>query len=68
MTTKHTPFQLIYGQDTILSIEIELLFLKIAIDERLGEEESLKHQYFMLKKLDESCEKDFLNIIAIQTN
>jgi hypothetical protein len=36
VTTKHTPFQLVYGQEAILPIEIELPSLRIALEERLG--------------------------------
>ena len=39
--TKSTPFQLVYGLEAILPIEVELPSLRIAIDQRLGDEESL---------------------------
>jgi transposase InsO family protein len=54
VTTKSTPFQLVYGQEAILPIEMELLSLRIAIAERMGDEESLNHRYAILKKLDET--------------
>lgn len=41
VTTKFTPFQLVYGQETILSIKLELSSLCIAIKEILGEKASL---------------------------
>lgn len=36
---KSTPFQLIYSQEAILPIEIEVKTLRIALDERLGDVE-----------------------------
>ena len=33
VTTKHTPFQLVYGQEAIFSIKIELPSLRIALEE-----------------------------------
>lgn len=41
VTTKFIPFQLVYGQETILPFELELSSLRIANDERLSDEESL---------------------------
>lgn len=35
--TKFTHFQLVYGKKTILVVELKLPSLHIAIDERLGE-------------------------------
>jgi hypothetical protein len=45
---------LVYGQEAIFSIEIELLSLRIALEERLEDEESLKQRYDMLEKLEET--------------
>jgi len=42
VTTKSTPFQLVYGQEAILPIELEIQSLRIAIDHRFEEEDSLK--------------------------
>jgi transposase InsO family protein len=53
VTTKSTPFQLVYGQEAILPIEMKLPTLRIAIAERLGDEKSLMQRYVMLEKLDE---------------
>ena len=36
VTTKFTPFQLVYGQETIVPVELESSSLRIAIDERLN--------------------------------
>src|SRR6202022_2584669 len=53
VTTKFTPFQLVYGQEAILPIELELPSLRIAIDERLSDEESFQEPIAMLERLDE---------------
>ena len=44
VTTKSTAFQLVYGQEAILPIEMELPSLRIAIVERMGDGESLTHR------------------------
>ena len=66
VTTKSTPFQLVYGQEAILPIEMELPTLRIAIAERLGDEESLVQRYVTLEKLDETCDQAYLNMLAMQ--
>lgn len=40
VTTRLTPFQLVYGQEAILPIELELPSLRTTLDERLDEPES----------------------------
>lgn len=42
VTTQATPFSLVYGLESILPIELEILSLKIAINEKLSYNESLK--------------------------
>ena len=54
VTTNSTPFQLVYGQEAVLPIELEVQSLRIAIDERLGDMESLTTRYAMMEKLDET--------------
>ena len=66
VTTKCTPFQLVYGQEAILPIELEVPSLRIALEERLGDEASLRERYDMLEKLDETRAQAHLNMIAIQ--
>jgi transposase InsO family protein len=66
VTTKFTPFQLVYGQEAILPIELELPSLRIAINERLGDAESLEARINMLEKLDETRSQAYLNTAAIQ--
>ena len=41
VTTQFTPFHLVYGQEAILPIEFEIPSLRVAIDHRLEEAESL---------------------------
>jgi hypothetical protein len=66
VTTKFMPFQLVYGQEAILPIELELTLLRIVINERLGDTESLEARINMLEKLDETPSQAYLNTAAIQ--
>ena len=66
VTTKFTPFQLVYGLEAILPIELEVQSLRIALDERMGDDDSLKHRLIMLEKLDETRAQAYLNMEAIQ--
>jgi hypothetical protein len=66
VTTKFTPFQLVYGQEAILPIELELPSLRIALEERLDDSESLQERIAMLEKLDEMRGQAYLNTAAIQ--
>lgn len=66
VTTKFTPFQLVYGQEAILPIELELPSLRIAINERLGDVELLEARINILEKLDETWSQAYLNTVAIQ--
>ena len=42
-----------YGQEAIIPIEFEISTLRVAIEHRLGDEESLKDRLFKLESLDE---------------
>ena len=53
VTTNATPFQLVYGQEAILPIELEILSLRVAIEERLGDSDSLQFRLSELEKLNE---------------
>ena len=66
VTTNSTPFQLVYGQEAILPIELEVASLCIALDERLGDHDSLQSRYSQLEKLDEIRGLAVLNVEAIQ--
>jgi hypothetical protein len=66
VTTGCTPFQLVYGLEAILPIELEMESLRIAIDERLGEMESHQSRLQDLEKLDETRKDAVLRMEAIQ--
>ena len=53
VTTNATPFQLVYGQEAILPIELEVPSLRIVVEYRLGDTESLQFRLSQLEKLDE---------------
>lgn len=53
VTTGHTPFQLMYGQEAVVPIEYTVPSLQIVVDNRLGDEESLSARLTNLTKLDE---------------
>ena len=57
---------MIYGLEAILPIELEVQSLRIALDERMGDYDSLKHRLVMLEKLDETRVQIHLNMEAIQ--
>ena len=54
VTTKQTPFALVYGVEAILPIEIEIPSLRIAIDDRWPVSKSIYDRVLMLEGLDET--------------
>ncbi len=42
VTTGHTPFQLMYGQQAVVPTEFMVLSLRITIENKLGDMESLR--------------------------
>jgi hypothetical protein len=66
VTIKFTPFQLVYGQEAILPVELELPSLRIAIEERLSDDESFRERIAMLERLDEVRNQTYLNMAAVQ--
>ena len=66
VTTKFTPFQLIYGLEAILPIELEVQSLRIALDEKMDDDDFLKHRLVILEKMDEIQAQAHLNMEAIQ--
>jgi hypothetical protein len=66
VTTQSTPFQLVYGTEAIIPIELEIPSLRIAIRDRLGDTESLQQRLTELEKLDETRANAFLVMEAIQ--
>ena len=65
-TTKATPFQLVYGLEAMLPIEVELPSLRVAISERLDDQASLRERLDTLERLDEIRSQAFMNMEAIQ--
>ena len=63
--TKFTPFQLVYSQEAILPVKLKLPSLRIALDERLNDEESLQERIAMLERLDEVRNQAYLNMASI---
>jgi hypothetical protein len=53
-TTGQTPFQLACGMEAVMPAEYVLPSLRIAIDERLNEEESIRRRLISLEKLSEA--------------
>ena len=53
VTTGHTPFQLMYGQEAVVPTEFMVPSLRIAIENKLGDIESLRERLYNLNKLDE---------------
>ena len=66
VTTNATPFQLVYGQEAILPIELEVPSLRIAVEYRLGDTESLQFRLSQLEKLDEIKAQALLTMEATQ--
>ena len=54
VTTRMTPFALMYGLEAILPIEFEIQSLRLAISERLDTSDSLKARLTGLEALNES--------------
>jgi hypothetical protein len=53
VTTRATPFSLMYGMEAILPIEFEIPSLRIAIENRLDDSTSLKDRLAWLESLNE---------------
>lgn len=66
VTTRTTPFALMYGIEAILPIEFEVQSLRIAIDERLDDSDSLRDRLERLKALSESRRMASQHVEVIQ--
>ena len=66
VTTNATPFQLVYGPEAILPIELGVSSLRIAVDTTLRDVDSIQFRLSQLEKLDEIRTHALLNIEAIQ--
>jgi hypothetical protein len=66
VTTNCTPFQLVYGQEAILPIELEIPSLRVAFDQRLRDAESLQIRLANLEALNEKRRTTYLCNYAMQ--
>jgi hypothetical protein len=66
VSTRATPFSLVYGIEATLPIEFEVESLRVAVDSRLTYDQSLKDRLVALKALDESRRVSTQHIEAIQ--
>lgn len=66
VTTKATPFSLVYGVESILPIEFEVQSLRIAVNERLTLAPSLRVRLELLEGLDEARRASAQHVEAIQ--
>ena len=66
VTTKATPFALMYGVEAILPIEFEVMSLRIAINERLDTSQSLKDRLARLEALTEARQIASQHVEVIQ--
>ena len=53
VTTGHTPFQLMSGQEAIVPAEFMVPSLRIALENKLGDMESLRERLYKLNRLEE---------------
>lgn len=66
VTTNQTPFALVYGIEAVLPIELEIPFLRIAVDSRLTMVESLRDRLLMLESLSERRRASVQHLEAMQ--
>ena len=66
VTTRATPFSLVYGMEVVLPIEFEVPSLRIAMDARLTDNQSLKNRPVELEALDKGRRHAAQHMEAIQ--
>lgn len=66
VTTQATPFSLVYGIEATLPIEFEVESLRVAIDARLTDNQSLKNRLASLEALDENRMMSAQHVESIQ--
>ena len=66
VTIRATPFSLVYGIKATLPIEFEVESLRVAVESRLTDNQSLRNMLTTLETLDESRRKSAQHIEAIQ--
>ena len=48
-----TPYSLVYGSEAVLSIEVEIQFLRVLVETKVLEKDSTKGRYEQLALIDE---------------
>jgi hypothetical protein len=66
VTTRQTPFALVYGIEAVLPIELEIPSLRIAIDSRWPVTESIRDRVLMLEGLSEARRLSAQHIETVQ--
>ena len=66
VTTRATPFSLVYGVEAVLPIEFEVSSLRVAVDHRLTAKESLVRRLERVERLDEDRRHSAQHIEVIQ--
>ncbi|PTQ27291.1 hypothetical protein MARPO_0207s0002 [Marchantia polymorpha] len=66
VTTQATPFSLVYGLEATLPIEFEVESLRVAVQSRLTNSQSLRNRLTTLEELDERRRMSAQHIEAIQ--
>ena len=61
VTTNAMPFKLVYSQEAIVPIKLELQFLRVAAQLKMLLEQSLKERMMILNEMDE------IRLMAFQT-
>ncbi|RVW33277.1 hypothetical protein CK203_107913 [Vitis vinifera] len=51
--TRATPYSLVYGMETVLSVEIEMGSLRVALEQQISKIEWAQSRYDQLRLLDE---------------
>ena len=52
-STRATPYSLVYGMETVLSVEIEMGSLRVALEQQISKIEWAQSRYDQLRLLDE---------------
>ena len=66
VTTQATPFSLVYGIEATIPIEFEVKSLRVVVDLRLTDKQSLKDRLVSLEALDENRRFSAQHIESIQ--
>ena len=64
--TGMTPYSLVYGGEAVLPLEVQIASLRVAINEKLTEDESIKLRFSELDNLEEKRLRALQNLEAYQ--